>query len=68
MVTTWCGVVQDYLFVREFVRFAALLLSKAPPEHFDVLLGGLAALKDELAWFQVRGLTLLRAYRQCACH
>jgi hypothetical protein len=44
---------QDYLFVRELVRFAALLLSKAPPEHFEVLLGGLAALKDELNWFQV---------------
>ncbi|GAB4813804.1 hypothetical protein N2152v2_000850 [Parachlorella kessleri] len=44
--------VQDYLFVREFVRFAALVLSKAPPENFDVLLGGLGALKDELAWFQ----------------
>ena len=44
---------QDYFFVQEFVRFTAITLSKAPAEHFDVLLGGLAALKDELRWFQV---------------
>lgn len=46
---------QDFFFAREFTRFAALALSKAPPEHFDVLLGGLAALQDELRWFQVGG-------------
>ena len=45
---------QDYLFVREFTRFAATLLTCAPYTDFDVLLGGLVALKDELSWFQVR--------------
>lgn len=57
---TW--LVQDYLFVLECTRLAARLLSEAPPEHFDVILGGLGALKDELRWFQAnaakRGLNL----------
>ncbi len=47
---TW--LVQDYLFVLEFTRLAARVLAAAPPEHFDVLLGGLNALKDELLWFK----------------
>lgn len=47
---TW--LVQDYLFVLEFTRFAARTLAIAPTEHFHVLLGGLSALKDELNWFQ----------------
>ncbi|MEW6491589.1 MAG: TenA family transcriptional regulator [Cyanobacteriota bacterium] len=47
---TW--LVQDYLFVIEFTRLAARMLAVAPPEHFDVLLGGLNALKDELLWFK----------------
>ena len=47
---TW--LVQDYLFVTEFVRFVARVLAAAPPEHFDVLLSGLAALKNELNWFK----------------
>lgn len=46
--------VQDYLFVREFTRLAATLLTKAPHSDFDVLLGGLEALRSELSWFQVR--------------
>ena len=46
--------VQDYLFVREFTRLAATLLTKAPHADFDVLLGGLEALRSELTWFQVR--------------
>ncbi len=49
---TW--LVQDYLFVIEFTRFAAKVLASAPPEHFDVLLGGLSALKDELNWFRIK--------------
>ena len=49
---TW--LVQDYLFVVEFTRMAAQLLSVAPPHHFDVLLGGLTAIKDELNWFKVK--------------
>lgn len=47
---TW--LVQDYLFVVECTRMAARLLSHAPIAHFDVLLGGLGALKAELLWFQ----------------
>jgi thiaminase/transcriptional activator TenA len=46
---------QDFYFVREFARFGAALLAKAPHEAFDLLLGGLAALQDELRWFQVGG-------------
>ena len=49
---TW--LVQDYLFVIEFTRFFARVFAAAPPEHFDVLLGGLAALKEELNWFKVK--------------
>ena len=45
--------VQDGLFVREFTRFLAACLAAAPPAHFDLLLGGAAALRDELRWFQV---------------
>lgn len=47
---TW--LVQDFLFVTEFTRMVARLLSVAPVEHFDTILGGLAALKDELNWFR----------------
>jgi thiaminase/transcriptional activator TenA len=47
---TW--LVQDYLFVTEFTRMAARLLSAAPVSHFDTILAGLAALKDELNWFR----------------
>jgi len=49
---TW--LVQDYLFVIEFTRLLAKTLANAPAEHFDVLLGGLSAIKDELNWFQVK--------------
>ncbi|MDF5726472.1 MAG: TenA family transcriptional regulator [Rhizonema sp. PD38] len=47
---TWLR--QDYLFVLEFTRMVGRVLASAPPQHFDVILGGLAALKDELNWFQ----------------
>ncbi len=57
---TW--LVQDYLFVIEFTRMAARLLSVAPTAHFVTLLSGLEALKDELLWFEAkasdRSLTL----------
>ncbi|XP_048322056.2 probable bifunctional TENA-E protein isoform X2 [Ziziphus jujuba] len=48
---------QDCIFVRAFVPFAASLLIKAWKESdnrsdLDVLLGGLAALNDEIAWFK----------------
>ena len=47
---TW--LVQDYLFVIEFTRMAARLVTLASPKHLDLLLGGLVALKDELSWFK----------------
>ncbi|MGB3291518.1 MAG: TenA family transcriptional regulator [Phormidesmis sp.] len=60
---TW--LVQDYLFVIEFTRLAAGLLSAAPTAHFVTLLSGLGALKDELIWFRAkadqRALTLSTA-------
>ena len=47
---TW--LVQDYLFVTQFTRFLASAIANAPVTHFDVLLGGMSAIKDELNWFQ----------------
>ena len=47
---TW--LVQDYLFVVDFTRMVGRILAIAPPHHFDVILDGLSALKDELNWFQ----------------
>jgi thiaminase/transcriptional activator TenA len=65
---TW--LVQDYLFVVDFTRMSARLLASAPVQHFDVLLGGLIALKDELNWFREkaaeRGLTL-NVPKQATC-
>ena len=49
---TW--LIQDYLFVTEFTRLAAQLLTAAPVSHFDTLLSGLVAIKDELLWFQAK--------------
>lgn len=50
--STW--LVQDYLFVVEFTRFVARVLANAPTHHFDILLSGLGALKDELIWFKAK--------------
>ncbi|GAB2294264.1 hypothetical protein Dimus_028479 [Dionaea muscipula] len=55
----WLG--QDYIFVRAFVPFVAGLLLKAWRESDDqsdieVILGGLAALNDEIAWFKKEAL------------
>lgn len=53
---TWLG--QDYIFVRAFVPFVASVLIKAYKESDDssndveVILGGLAALDDEISWFK----------------
>lgn len=47
---TW--LVQDYLFVIDCTRLLANLITVAPVQHFDVLLSGLTALKDELNWFR----------------
>lgn len=68
---TW--LVQDYRFVLSFTRFAARLLAGAPTGHMDVLIGGLAALGDELAWFRQkadeRGLDLdVRTHPTCASY
>lgn len=49
---TW--LVQDYLFVVDFTRMVGRVLAIAPPDHFDVILSGLAALKDELNWFKAK--------------
>lgn len=49
---TW--LVQDYLFVVDFTRMAGRLLAAAPAHHFDVILGGLGALMDELNWFKMK--------------
>ncbi|KAL2244312.1 probable bifunctional TENA-E protein [Sesamum indicum] len=51
----WLG--QDYIFVRAFVPLVASLLLKAWKESddnsdVDVILGGIAALNDEIAWFK----------------
>lgn len=48
---------QDYIFVRAFVPFLASVLIKAWKESDDssdieVILGGLASLEDEIAWFK----------------
>ncbi|KZV26989.1 hypothetical protein F511_17355 [Dorcoceras hygrometricum] len=48
---------QDYLFVRAFVAFLASVLIKAWKEtednsDVDVILAGVAALNDEIAWFK----------------
>ena len=48
---------QDYIFVRAFVPFVASVLLKAWKESdessdMEVILGGMAALNDELAWFK----------------
>ncbi|XAR57011.1 hypothetical protein NMG60_11025008 [Bertholletia excelsa] len=51
----WLG--QDYVFVRAFAPFAASVLVRAWKESdgssdMEVILGGVAALNDELAWFK----------------
>ncbi|XP_016490173.1 putative bifunctional TENA-E protein [Nicotiana tabacum] len=51
----WLG--QDYIFVRAFVPFVASLLLKSWKESDDdsdieVILGGVAALNDEISWFK----------------
>ena len=54
--------VQDYLFVQGFTRFLALAASRTPRPAQSTLIGGLAALDAELAWFEghaeARGLDL----------
>ncbi|KAJ4833829.1 hypothetical protein Tsubulata_022431 [Turnera subulata] len=52
---TWLG--QDYVFVREFVPFVASVLIKVSKvsdngNDMEVILGGVAFLNDEIAWFK----------------
>lgn len=65
---TW--LVQDYHFVLDFTRLVAGCLMAAPPQDFNALFDGLAALKAELNWFRdkaaERGLELGTA-RQATC-
>ena len=46
--------VQDYRFVCDLLRFQARLLGRAPRTAQGVLVGGAAALVDELTWFEQR--------------
>lgn len=65
---TW--LVQDYLFVVDFTRMVGRILASAPPHHFDVILGGLSALKDELNWFKEKATEQqldLNPKKQLAC-
>jgi formylaminopyrimidine deformylase / aminopyrimidine aminohydrolase len=47
---TWLA--QDFLFVRQFTRFAGKVLASSADAHLELLTGGIAALHDELKWFQ----------------
>ncbi|MDA0267489.1 MAG: TenA family transcriptional regulator [Cyanobacteria bacterium] len=49
---TW--LVQDYHFVVDFTRFVGRVLAAAPASDFEVILAGLQALQDELAWFRAK--------------
>mmetsp|Transcript_7438 Transcript_7438/g.19077 ORF Transcript_7438/g.19077 Transcript_7438/m.19077 type:complete len:263 (+) Transcript_7438:180-968(+) len=63
---------QDYLFVQDFTRFAGAVLAKAPAEEGMLLLldGSFAVLGDELRWFAStlaeRGVEAAGAARQPA--
>jgi thiaminase len=63
---TW--LVQDFLFVREFTRFAGKVLASSADAHLELLTGGIAALDDELKWFQTlaaqRNVDLARTEQQ----
>ncbi len=54
--------VQDYLFVVGFTRFLAVAAARTPRPAQSAMIGGLAALDDELGWFErhaeARGLEL----------
>eukprot|EP00882_Tetradesmus_deserticola_P026017 GHRQ01028623.1.p2 GENE.GHRQ01028623.1~~GHRQ01028623.1.p2 ORF type:complete len:208 (+),score=93.15 GHRQ01028623.1:682-1305(+) len=63
--------VQDYYYVRGFTPFAGSLLASAPDSHLEPIVGGIAALTDELAWFkdtaQKRGCDVTIIGMQPAC-
>ena len=43
---------QDYFYVRGFAPFAGACLASCPDKHVEVLVGGISALVDEMAWFK----------------
>ena len=43
---------QDYLFAKELMAFQAMLVAKVPRDCHKPLLAGLAALDNELDWFE----------------
>jgi thiaminase/transcriptional activator TenA len=43
---------QDYLFAKALLAFQAVLLAKAPRDCHQPLVAGLAALENELTWFE----------------
>ena len=49
---------QDYLFATELTAFQAVAVSKVPRACHKPLIGGLAALDSELAWFESHAETL----------
>lgn len=54
-ISVYCfsaGCLQDYYYVRGFTPFAGSLLASAPDSHLETIVGGIAALTDELAWFK----------------
>jgi thiaminase/transcriptional activator TenA len=53
---TWLQ--QDYVFVSDLLRFQARLLSVAPRGGQRTVARGLAALEDELGWFEVQAKRL----------
>ncbi|NEP00156.1 MAG: TenA family transcriptional regulator [Symploca sp. SIO2E9] len=65
---TW--LLQDYLFVVDFTRMVGRLLAVAPLQHFDVIVGGLSALQEELNWFEAKAAErslALDAHKQLTC-
>jgi len=47
---TW--LLQDHLWVREFLKFTEKVAEEAPDQDAPLLLGGVEALQDELAWME----------------
>ena len=61
---------QDYLFAQGLTVFQAMLLAKAPRDCHKPLIGGLAALDNEMNWFEAHAARLridLRVTPHPAC-
>ncbi|MCP4120035.1 MAG: TenA family transcriptional regulator [Desulfobacteraceae bacterium] len=48
--STWLA--QDYLYVHNLLSFQGMMLVRAPRADHGLLIGGLAAIDSELAWFE----------------